>query len=485
MPYRVLFVSAEYTPFSKTGGLADVSTALSRFLHDEGGDVRVFVPYYRDPTTKPEGLAPVDFLQDLVLELGPHRYTYRVLVGRAPGHPMPVYFVDCPALYDRPTIYGYADEHRRFLLLTRAAFECAQRMAFAPHILHCHDWHAAFGPLLLKTTYAWDRLFAATRSVLTIHNIGYQGTFPAGDAVDLALGDAQFLLHQDDLKAGHVNPLLHGILYADLITTVSPTYAREIRTSEFGAGLDPYLRARGERVVGILNGVDYSEWDPSIDPLIDTRYSREDLSGKRAVKRALGRETGLSLGPRTLLFGAVSRLVSQKGFDLIEAVLPDILAQHDCAFVALGSGDARHEEALTALQGRFPGRVVYQRGYSEVLAHRIEAAADAFLMPSRYEPCGLNQMYSLRYGTIPIVRRTGGLADSVRSYDVASRSGTGILFDAYDPAALSAAIRHAFTLWREPDHWQQMMRNAMSENYSWSRQGGIYIDSYRALVGPA
>ena len=485
MAYRILFISAEYAPLAKTGGLGDVSAALCHYLHGQGHDVRVFLPWYRDLNRAGLHVEPVHFNERLNLDLGTHRYEYRVLVGTPPGSKQPVHFIDCPALYDRSGIYGHADDHRRFLLLTRAAFEVAQRMVFAPHILHCNDWHAAFAPLYLRTNYAWDRLFSATRSVLTIHNIGYQGVFSSRDSGDLSIGDANWMLHQDELRDGRINPMLHGVLYADLVTTVSPTYAKEIRTPEYGAGLDRYLRDRGSHVIGILNGVDYAEWDPRHDAhLGQFRYSAGSLAGKGRAKETLARELSLSLGPRTLLFGLVSRLVSQKGIDLLSAVLPEILQKFDCAVAAVGSGDSVYEQFLTRLATAFPDRVHFTRGYSERLAHWIEAAADAFLMPSRYEPCGLNQMYSLRYGTVPIVRRTGGLADSVTPYSKKMGSGDGILFSDYSAPALRAAIEQALALYGT-EHWTRMIQNGMARDYSWEKQGQLYLNAYRSLVGPA
>ncbi len=486
MPYRVLFVCAEYSPLAKAGGLADVSTALTRYLHRRGDDVRVFLPFHRQIQRSGLACLPVEFLQDLTMTLGSHHYSYRILTGAAPGADLPLYFVDCPALYDRPEIYGTGeDEQRRFLLLTRAALECAQRMAFAPHVLHCNDWHTAFGPLLLKTNYAWDQLFGATRSVLTIHNIGYQGVFAASHADELGLGEASWLLHQQDLAAGRINSMLHGVMYADLVTTVSPTYAREICTPEYGAGLDGFLRARGDSVVGILNGVDYEEWNPEHDPYLPVHYSAGDLLGKGTVKRALAERLGLPARPSTLMMGLVSRLVSQKGIELLMPVLPDLLRREDCALAAIGTGEPQYEAFFAGLARDFPGRVAFHRGYSEELAHWIEAGADVFLMPSLYEPCGLNQMYSLRYGTAPIVRRTGGLADSVQHYERDTGSGTGVVFDRFDPASLGAALDYALALYREPAHWRRLMANAMRQDYSWQRQGALYIRQYARLVGPA
>jgi starch synthase len=486
VPYRVLFVTAEYAPLAKTGGLADVSSALSRYLHARGDDVRVFLPLYRRIAEQRFERRAVPELQNLSLTLNGQEYRYSVVAGAVPGSTLPIHFIDCPALYDRPGIYTPdPDEHRRFLLLTRAAFECAQRLRFAPHILHCHDWHTAFGPLFLKTLYAWDGLFSATRSVLTIHNIGYQGVFSAADAGALGLGDAAWLLHQEDLAAGRINTMLHGVLYADLLTTVSPTYAREICTPEYGVGLDGFLRQRGDKLVGILNGVDYDEWNPESDRYLPVRFSRAAPEGKRELKRELASRLKLSLAAEAPLFGLVSRLVAQKGIELLPPVLPALLRSRQAGFIALGSGEKRYEDALAALQRAFPGRVVYHRGYSDELAHWIEASCDAFLMPSRYEPCGLNQMYSLRYGTIPIVRHTGGLADSVQMYSIASGQGTGIVFEHFDATAFRWALDAALALYAQPDHWRRMMANAMAQDFSWTRQGALYIDQYRRLVGPA
>ncbi len=484
MSYRVLFVTAEYTPLAKTGGLADVSAALSRFLHDRGDDVRVFLPLYRQIAERPFPRQPVDFLQNLSLSIGSREYRYSILCGQAPGSTLELYFVDCPALYDRPGIYTPdADEHHRFLLLTRAAFECSQRMGFAPHILHCNDWHTAFGPLFLRTVYAWDRLFSGTKSVLTIHNVGYQGVFAAADVAALGLGEAAWLVHQEDLVAGRINSLLHGILYADLVTTVSPNYAREICTPEYGVGLDGFLRMRGDRLVGILNGVDYAEWNPETDRYVPLHFSAAAPAGKAAVKSAFTERLRLPRNPDTLFVGLVSRLVAQKGIELLPLVLPGLLRARNLCFVAVGSGEPRYEDALASLQRAFPDRVVYHRGYSEELAHWIEAASDVFLMPSLYEPCGLNQMYSLKYGTVPIVRRTGGLADSVSQYSPASGRGTGIVFEHFDSTALRWALETALDLFARKDHWRRIIANGMAEDFSWTRQGALYIDQYRRMAG--
>jgi starch synthase len=335
---------------------------------------------------------------------------------------------------------------------------------------------------LLRSAYAWDRgLFAATKSVFTIHNIGYQGVFGAGQSGDLGPGVEPALLHQADLGAGRINPMRHAVMYADAVTTVSPTYADEIRTPEGGHGLDADLRARGDALHGILNGVDYDEWNPATDRYLPHRYDAGNLAGKARNKQAL-----LDLlrfeGPAELpLIGMVTRLTRQKGIDLLYDVLPELLAAGRVRLVALGSGEHQYERFLHGLQERFPGRAVFYGGYSEELAHLIEAGADAFLMPSMYEPCGLNQMYSLKYGTVPIVRRTGGLADSVRHFDPASGEGTGAVFNDFDPAGVRWAIGQALQWYQSPALWRRLVLNGMGEDFSWERQVLEYERLYERL----
>ena len=483
-PLQICFVASEVTPLAKTGGLADVSSALPRYLHAQGHDVRLFLPFYSSIDTRALELVPLESVKEVPVALGAHRYTFSIIAARLPGSSLPINLVHCPALYNRPGIYSAgADEHLRFLLLTRAAIETCQRSGFAPHIFHCNDWHTAFAPLYLRSVYAWDRLFARTRTVLTIHNIGYQGIFPASSASDLGLADAQHLLHQDELRSGRINSLRHGILYADVITTVSPTYAREICTDEYGMGLQGALRARGAAVIGILNGVDYTEWNPATDPHLPHHYSAEDLAGKTRMKQFLMRTLKLELGRRVPLLGMITRLTVQKGIDLLFDALPRVLANRNLRAVVLGSGELRYEEFFTALQRAHRGKVIFHRGYSEKLAHLIEAASDVFLMPSLYEPCGLNQMYSLKYGTVPIVRRTGGLADSVQLYDPDTGTGTGIVFNDYNPQAAAWAINATVDLYQNRAAWTRIMLNGMAQDFSWENQGAQYVELYTRLVG--
>jgi len=482
MPLRICFVASEVAPLAKTGGLADVTGALIRYLDGAGHDVRAFLPRYAAIDLAQFETTAIESLTNMPLQLGPHRYTYSVLAARLPGSQATVHLIDCPVLYGRPRLYTTdPDEHLRFLALTRAALECCQHLQWSPQILHGHDWHAGFAPLFLKTIYGWDRLFHPTRSILTIHNIGYQGAFPAAAAGDLQLGAGQYLLHQDDLRAGIVNSLKHGILYADRVTTVSPTYAREIRTPAYGMGLEHVLGARGDAVLGILNGADYSEWDPRIDRYLPEHYDARRLEVKARLKAQLATRLGLVCGPHTALAGVVTRLASQKGVDLLLGAFPRVLATGDLAAAVLGSGDEPYERAFEALSRAHPGKLAFASGYSEELAHWIEAASDLFIMPSQYEPCGLNQMYSLRYGTVPVVRETGGLADSVERYDPASGRGTGVLFREYRADALAQALETALDLYATPEHWRRMARNGMAKDFSWERQGARYVELYERL----
>jgi starch synthase len=368
-------------------------------------------------------------------------------------------------------------------MLTRAALECCQRLGFAPDIVHCNDWHTAFAPLLLRTAYAWDtQVFGRARSVFTIHNIGYQGVFSASAAADVGPGVSIEALHQADLGYGRINPMRHGILYADAVTTVSPTYAHEIRTPEGGYGLDGDLRARRDSVIGILNGADYDDWNPATDRYLPFRYDAGSLDGKRLNKEALLDLLRMPAPAGTPLVGMVTRLTRQKGIDLLFEVLPPLLQERDFRFVVLGSGEERYERFLHELQRRFPGRVVFYSGYSEELAHFIEAAADIFLMPSLYEPCGLNQMYSLKYGTVPVVRRTGGLADSVQHFDPATGHGTGIVFNDFDSGGLRWALSTALEWYGWPTVWRRLVANGMQQDFSWDARIAEYEALYERLA---
>jgi starch synthase len=488
-PLKVLVVSSEATPFAKTGGLADVASALARHLVKAGHDARLFVPMYRRIRNGNWDLVPETRLQDVPIELGTRKLHVSVSLaplrkGDSSANGAQAWFVRCPELYDREGIYTQdGDEHLRFALLGRAALAACQWTGWAPDIVHCNDWHTGLVPIELRHRLAWDRLFERTRSVLTLHNVGYQGTFGIDVLADLDLQDKRHLLWQEDLQSGRVNFLKTGILYADALTTVSRTYAREIQGDEQGMGLQGLLRTRADHLFGIVNGVDYAEWNPATDPKIPARYSPKDLRGKARCKQALLERFQVPLEPRRLLIGAVSRLTHQKGFELLPDILPVLLQQEHVAFVCLGSGEERYETYFQWLRDTYRDRVGFYRGYSDELAHAIEAACDCFVMPSRYEPCGLNQMYSLKYGTLPIVRRTGGLADTVEDYDPRTGAGTGFVFDEFSSDALWQALRRALDLWRDPAAWKRVMLAGMARDFSWERQIQEYVALYRRLCG--
>lgn len=482
-PLKICLASSEFVPLAKTGGLADVAAALSVFLDEQGHDIRVLIPFYSSMDVAGMTITPVAFLQNLQMRLGPHQVSYSIDALQLPGKSLTVYLLRCPELYNRPGIYtSGADEHLRFILLSRAAIEMCQHMAFAPDIFHCHDWHTALIPMYLRTQYAWDKLFSNTKSVLTIHNIGYQGVFNANILPDTGMSDMRDKLHQDDLTQGRINFLKMGVLYADVLTTVSPTYAQEILSPEYGMGLQEMLQQRRESLVGILNGVDYDEWNPASDPLIPFAYTSRAISGKKKNKLALMKELKLDGDENTPLIGMVTRLTHQKGIELVQKVVPALLKKRKFALVVLGTGEPRYEQFFSWLEHKHRDRVCFYRGFNNKLAHMIEAGSDMFLMPSRFEPCGLNQMYSLRYGTVPIVRRTGGLADSVQLFEPSSGNGTGILFNEINEVALNWAMNTALDLFDDKKTWRKLMRNGMSMNYSWQQQGQVYVDLFRSIA---
>jgi starch synthase len=483
-PLKLCLLSSEIVPYAKTGGLADVAGALLHNLRAVGHDVRAFMPLYATVRRKYRELAAVSAVQQVAITIGSTEYRYSLQTARYPGTDIPVYFVDCPLLYEREALYTLdADEHRRFILLSRAALESCRRLGFAPQVFHCNDWHTALLPMILKTQQAAYPLLASSKSLLTIHNIGYQGVFPASGAADLGLGSAWSQLDQADMAQGWINPLKAGIKFADKVSTVSPTYAREICDSPLGMGLEGALRARADRVVGILNGVDYQDWDPAHDAHLTAHFTPQDLRGKAINKEMLMATAQLDLPAARPIIGMVTRLAEQKGIDLLYDALPQLLQTRDFGLVVLGSGDTRYADFFTGLAKRFAGRVSYRSGFDEPLAHLIEAGSDAFLMPSRYEPCGLNQMYSLRYGTIPIVRNTGGLADSVEHFDPATEKGTGCVFNDYDAPAVRWAVDTVLGWYADPKSWQRLIRNAMAKDFSWQKQIAHYESLYASMIG--
>ncbi|NNM25596.1 MAG: glycogen synthase [Phycisphaerales bacterium] len=479
---RVALACSEAVPFAKTGGLADVAAGLSRYLADIGQDVRVFLPLYGTIDRRDLALTPVEFLQNAVIPFEGRAEQFSVLTTPIPDSPHSIYFVDCPQRFGRNAIYASdGDEHLRFGTFCRAVIQSCQHMGWAPDIIHCHDWHTALIPLYLRSLYEWDNLFSETRTVLTIHNLAYQGLFPADVVTELGLDAYRRLLWQDDLEQGRINFLKMGIVYADAVTTVSRTYADEIRTEGSGCGLHELLQSRSDHLFGIVNGVDYGQWDPATDPLIEANYTREDLAGKKKCKTALLREMGLRAGPDVPTLGMVTRLTAQKGIEILYEPLSEMLGALDVRLIVLGSGEERYESFFTRLESAFRAKMCFYRGFQNRLAHMIEAGCDMFLMPSRFEPCGLNQMYSLKYGTVPIVHRTGGLADTVEPWDAETGRGTGFVFEHHTPDGARWAIGEALRTFGEPTAWRQLIRNGMAMDYSWSRQGRAYLSLFARL----
>ncbi len=468
---RILFVSAEVSPFAKVGGLADVAAALPRALHGLGVDVRIAMPKYR----KVEGKADLKELTRFTVPVGDADKECVVSRGYLPKSDVPVYFLDNAPYFDRDQIYGekggdYPDALERFVFLSRSALELPASLDWQPDIIHVNDWHTALVPAYLRAGVGPRD----AKSILTIHNLAYQGVFPWDRSAVTGLP-------RDVLSAfnhqGKLNLLKGGILNADRLTTVSPTYAAEIL--ENGEGLEEVLRARADALTGILNGIDDTVWNPEIDPHLWANYSASDPSGKEENKKRLRAELGLEQEPAAPLVGMISRLASQKGFDLVMNAFDRMMAL-GIQFVILGTGAQEYEDFFRAAASRYPGRAAALITFSEEWAHRIEAGADIFLMPSRFEPCGLNQMYSLRYGTIPVVRATGGLKDTVTEYNGAT--GNGFVFTEYTPDAMLAALRRAVSLYRDdPTAWAVLRKRGMEEDHSWNAAARNYLELYRML----
>jgi starch synthase len=485
---RILTVASEAVPFAKTGGLADVIGALPVALARLGHDVDVVMPRYRGITAGADS-------GRITVRLGGQVADARIWIAGDHGSKEPAprqgnvrtVFIDYPPYYDRDFLYGtagqdYPDNPERFAFLATAALEWAASIDEQVDVVHGHDWQTGLVPMLLRTGRVPAKL-AGTPAVFTIHNLAYQGVFDASWLPRLGFG--WDLMRIDALEYwGRISYLKSGLMFSRLITTVSPRYAREIQTPEFGFGFDGILRYRSADVVGILNGIDYDQWDPARDPYIPEPYDARNLSGKRAAKRALIERFGLA-EPETAferpLAGLISRLVDQKGFDLI-AEIADELVRLDASFVLLGTGERRYEDLWLGLAARHPDRIGAKIGFDEPMAHLIEAGADLFLMPSRFEPCGLNQMYSLRYGTVPLVRAVGGLVDTVRNYKPTG-DGTGFSFDDYSAQALLNTLRWALEIYRDRITWPRIQREGMKQDFSWDASARQYVKVYERAIG--
>ncbi len=477
---RITFAASEGVPYSKTGGLADVVGALPRALVRQGHEVSVFLPLYRQ--SKPKLKQWKIAVESLTIPFADQHRFVRILDGGEESG-VRFYFVDYDPAFDREALYNtsigdYGDNLERYTLFCRAVLE-ASKILGVPDVFHAHDWQTALIPVMLRTIYYDDQVLTTAGSVFTIHNMGYQGIFDGSKMPLIVM--PQWLYAPDRLEHfGALNLLKGGILYGDHVTTVSPTYMREIHTPEFGFGLDGVVRGRGADASGILNGVDYAEWDPARDKYLAANYSAENLEGKRACKMDLLKEFGLPGDGRLPLVGIVSRFATQKGFDLIAGAAGH-LAQEPMQMVVLGSGDRQFEGLFRTMAAQYPQKFGVRIAYDNALAHKIEAGADMFLMPSQYEPCGLNQIYSLKYGTAPIVRATGGLDDTVENWNPEENSGTGFKFWEYTPYALLQTVRWALKTYEHPEAWRKLVRNGMARDYSWDRSAEQYSQVYRRV----
>ena len=479
---HIVFAASECVPFSKTGGLADVVGALPKALAAAGHQVSVYLPRYRQTKLAD----PQTVVRSITIPFDDH-YRFCSIISGGNRAGVSYYFVEYPAYFDREAIYGtaagdYPDNAERFALFSRAVLE-ATKVLGVPHIFHCHDWQTALIPVLLHTQYASDPAFRDVATVFTIHNMGYQGLFSPDTLPLLTLPWDLFTISKMEFF-GQVNFLKGALIYADFITTVSRKYAQEIQTTEFGFGLDGVLHDRASTVAGILNGVDYDEWSPQADKYTIAKYSPEDLSGKAQCKQDLLNSFGITKAdPRLPVIGLVSRFASQKGFDLIAQIV-DRLVREDLQIIGIGSGDKKYEEMFVRLNKQFPQKISVKIVYDNALAHKIEAGSDMFLMPSQYEPCGLNQIYSLKYGTVPIVRATGGLDDTIESWDARTGKGTGFKFSEFSGEVLLLTIKNALLAFHDQTSWQVLMLNGMKKDFSWDASAKEYTRVYERLKRP-
>jgi len=477
---KILFAASEAAPFAKTGGLADVAGGLPPALAALGHDVRVVIPRYR--CVDPEQFK-LHRRADYYVPIGAWNERCVILEGAMAGG-VKAYFVEKDLYFDRPELYGtahgdYPDNAERFLFFSRAVLELCNALDFTPDIMHCNDWQTGFVPLYLNRLYRHEERFKRTRSVFTVHNLGYQGRFWHWDMGLTGLGWEEFSPGGVEFW-GDVSFLKAGLVSADIITTVSRAYSREIQTSEHGHGLEGVLAGRANDLHGIVNGIDYQAWNPAQDPHLPHTFSRTRLAGKTACRSALKQKLGLGETEAPLL-GMVTRLAAQKGLDIVADALPDIMAT-GAQFVVLGTGDAAYQRLLADISRQYPDSMRLLLQYDENLAKNIYAGCDMLLMPSRYEPCGLSQLIALRYGTVPIVRKTGGLADTVEDYDLHTGRGTGFVFEEYSAPALLRCLDRAIAVYSDTAAWQHMMRSGMKRNFSWEHSAKEYEALYRKAM---
>ncbi|MBI4535390.1 MAG: glycogen synthase GlgA [Ignavibacteriae bacterium] len=479
---KVALVSSEVAPFAKTGGLADVAGALPKALKQTGCDIKVFMPKYSTIDESKFELHYEYSIGEMPVRVGGIPRPVHIQQSTLPGSTVDIYFIDCPHFFDRGKIYTADwDEDERFILFNKAVIETLQRLQWSPDVVHCNDWPTALIPLLLKDNYNWDSMFGKTASIMSIHNIGYQGLFPLETLSRAELRPELFYPGGPLEFNGAVCFLKAGILFSEIISTVSETYAKEILTPEYGAGMDAVLGSREADLSGVLNGIDVDEWNPQTDKHLPHKYSMKNMEGKNKNKEYLLEHTGLQSRNDVPLIGIISRMVAQKGFDLIAESVHELMGM-DAQWIILGTGEERFENLFRAIGQSLSHKAWAYIGFNNDLAHLIEGGADMFLMPSLYEPCGLNQMYSLRYGTVPIARKTGGLADTVQDWheylSQGSEVGDGFSFNDATGFALSSTVRRAIETFKDKKVWQKIQANGMQRDFSWTASAKKYVTLY-------
>lgn len=477
---KVLYLAAEVVPFAKTGGLADVAGSLPKALRALGHDIRVAMPRYGRISIEKFGLKPV--IDELPVPMDERIEKATIYQGTL-GKDVPIYFVDNAKYYDREGIYMYPDDAERFIFYCRAALEMLKPLNFRPDVIHCNDWHTAIVPNWLKTIYKDDPFFADTATVYTIHNLAYQGIFGYRVLEIAGIDEYGFIYHPEMADLNEVVDFMaRGIYFADIINTVSPRYAQEILTPEYGEKLDPLLRDRRDHLYGILNGIDYEVFNPATDPHIAVNYDVDSLDRRVENKLALQKEARLPEDAHIPLIGMISRLTDQKGLDILVPTLEPLFENFNVQFVLLGTGEQRYHDVLGKIAEKYPQKMGLFLTFNAPLAQRIYAGSDMFLMPSKFEPCGLGQMIAMRYGSVPVVRATGGLADTVKDYDPALGDGTGFVFERYDPWALFAALVRAMEHYRNREEWRKIQRRGMQADFSWEASARKYEDLYYRAV---
>lgn len=479
---KIAFAASECFPYVKTGGLGDIIGSLPKAINEEGCEVKLFLPLYGGIKTDEHKLNLLEEYRNIPVTLGLKDLEFNVWYGTLPDSEVEVYFIDCPVYFHRDMPYtNDPDEDERFILFQLAVMETLQRLKWSPDVIHCNDWQTSLIPVYLKTNYKWDKLFENTSVLLSIHNIGYQGRFSSDAIQNAGLSYSEFYPGGPYELDGTFCFLKAGILFSEIITTVSPTYAKEIQTEEFGAGMEGVLSTRKDDLYGVLNGIDTGIWNPKTDKFIPFNYSKRGIKNKVKCKKKLLEEAGIEYNEDIPLMGIVSRFAGQKGFDLLFPVVNELM-NLPIQLLVLGSGEDRTENFFEVLAESFPEKVNTYIGYNNRLAHWITAGCDMFLMPSQYEPCGLNQMYCLNYGTVPIVKKTGGLADTVLDFHEYDEKGNGFTFKDHTSYALYYTIERALNIFKDKKIWKEIVMRGMKEDFSWKHSAKEYMRLYKKAM---